>query len=136
LEQRFAERVFVPLTSGNGFDPFDYGPWLAQFAASLSWRSLIFLLSMSPMTQVPRERSSEVDSAGDAWNRFLLHNQPTVTPYDQHLIPLGYLDSHTVIEDTAFKDVDRTANSGTFEAMLHDVELFGREAFGKPDLSA
>ena len=37
------------------------------------------------------------------------------------------------IEASAFKDADRTANSGSFEAMLQDVRLFGKEAFKTTD---
>ena len=182
---------------------------------------------------MPSQHLSRLDDAAETWRRFLLDNQHPITPFDQHLIPLGFLDSHTVpslppninryiarsvaidvvnskiksivftklpftmiigilysakpgewvgtkldpqgghfgkgkhivlpggmltymcdkanrmtalnatlsakqqqaIETSAFKDADRTANSGSFEAMLQNVRLFGNEAFKKPDPS-
>jgi hypothetical protein len=233
-ERQFSENVFMPLTRGDGFAPFDYGPWLTNFAVSLSWRALTFMPTMAPLTHVPPQHSARLDDAAETWRRFLLDDQHPITPFDQHLVPLGFLDSHTipslppninryiarsvaidvvtsneqifvftklpfaliigilytarpgewvgtkldppgghfgrgkklglpgslltymcdkasrisslnntlsakqqqVIKSSASKDADRTANSGTFEAMLQDVRLFGDEAFKKPDPSS
>ena len=95
-ERQFSENVFMPLTSGNGFNPFDYGPWLTQFAVSLSWRSLTFMPTLAPLKHVPSQHLTRLDDAAETWRRFLLDDHQPITPFDQHLIPLGFLDSHTV----------------------------------------
>ena len=37
------------------------------------------------------------------------------------------------LSDAMMADVDKTANSASFGAMYHDVQLFGRDAFAPPD---
>ena len=95
-ERQFSENVFMPLTGGDGFNPFEYGPWLAQFAVSLSWRSLTFMPTMAPLTHVPPQHTARLDNAAETWRRFLLDGLHPIGSFDQHFVPLGFLDAHTI----------------------------------------
>jgi hypothetical protein len=92
-ERPFAESVFTPLRNGPGFEPFEYDPWLAKFAASLSWRVLIDLKSFGPITHVPDEVMPRIDAAEKVWRHFLLDKREYISPHDLHLIPLGFIES-------------------------------------------
>ena len=40
----------------------------------------------------------KVYEAAEVWRRYLLNQREFISPFDQHLIPLGFIDSHTVPE--------------------------------------
>jgi hypothetical protein len=97
-ENEFAKGVFSPLREGQGFETFQYGPWLAKFAASLSWRVLLEIQSFGPLSYLPPELIPKLTEAEAIWRAFLLGTRRYISPYDVHLIPLGYLKSHTFEE--------------------------------------
>ena len=97
-ERAFAEKVFRPLSEGQGFEPFEYGPWLAKFAVSLSWRVLLEIRAIGPIAHVPADVLPKVDEAEAVWRSFLLEKRVYLSPFDHHLIPLGFVDSQTTAE--------------------------------------
>jgi len=234
-EREFADKIFTPLKQGNSLaHPVPYDSWLPKFAASLSWRALIDLQSLGSPTHVHAEVIPRVYEAAEVWRRYLRNEREFISPFDQHLVPLGFVQSRTVpdtppninryfarsigfdlvsshdqtfmftklpfaviigiirtlkswewvntrlspsggvfgeskhiglpgglliylhgqskrmmelndslsdtqklvIHEHVKKNVERAANSASFEAMLHDIDMFGDEAFAKDDQAA
>lgn len=94
-ERQFAESVFLPLREGQGFETFQYGPWLAKFAASLSWRVLLEVQEFGPLSHLPPELHPKISRAESFWRNFLLGERSYISPHDMHLVPLGYIASST-----------------------------------------
>jgi hypothetical protein len=94
-ERAFADNVFSTLREGQRFEPFQYGPWFGKFAVSLSWRVLLELRSHGAYTHVPSDVMPKVDEAERVWRQFLLDRREFLSPFDQHFIPLGFIEPHT-----------------------------------------
>ncbi len=98
-ERQFADRLFTPLKQGEGLaEAVCYDSWLPKFAASLSWRALIDLQSLGSPNHVHAKVMPKVYEAAEVWRRYLLNQREFISPFDQHLIPLGFIDSHTMPE--------------------------------------
>ena len=118
-ERAFAEQIFVTLREGQGFEPVRHGPWLAKFTASLSWRVLLELQSFKALSHLPPEVLSEVDVAEATWRQFLLDKRVLLSPFNQHLVPLGYLASHTLDDDELPPNMNRYIASTVALDLVH-----------------
>lgn len=92
-ERPFAEQVFAPLCDGKGFEPFVYGTWLTKFSVSISWRALQSLRQFGPITHLLGDSMRRLNEAESVWRSCLLEKRDFMSPYDQHLIPLGFVES-------------------------------------------
>lgn len=87
-ERTFAEEVFVPLHEEKGPAP-KYGPWLAKFAVSVSWRVLLYFQLIGALKDFPKHHLIAVDRALRIWKKFLLGQCPHPMSYEQHMLPMG-----------------------------------------------
>jgi hypothetical protein len=90
-EKLFAEKIFVPLHSGQS-DRFDYGPWLMKFAVSVSWRVLTAFKLIGGLDNFPAEAMLKTERALAWWSDFLLDRRPNPGPYEQHMLPVDLLE--------------------------------------------
>lgn len=90
-ETQFAKHVFHPLT--NNADTAHYSDWLLKFCASLSWRSLLHAREQNLLTHFSIDRLAQVDEALKVWGEFLRGERPHPTGFEQHLLPLGAVES-------------------------------------------
>lgn len=86
-ERKFAETVFVPIQSGIETG-ITYGPWLMKFAASVSWRALIYQRLHGGLKHIETRHPGAIDQAIEAWREFLLGSRPHPGPYEQHMLPM------------------------------------------------
>jgi len=95
-EKQFAETLFPSLSQGRGLRAFDYGPWMTMLAASLSWRSLLYLQATGPLKSFPSDKLPLLEQAAEAWRALLCGQGNSISPFAQSFIPLGYIESATV----------------------------------------
>ena len=91
-ETRFASDMFYPYTEGAS-SRIVYGEWMLRFCVSVSWRVLKFHREESALRDYDSEAVERIDKALDVWKDFLLHRQPTPASYQQHMLPLGPIES-------------------------------------------
>ncbi len=229
-ETQFASDLFHPFHQNPG-DRLRYGRWLLKFCVSLSWRQLLLRLEDGTLESEKPELLDAAKVALRSWAAFLLDESQHPGRFEQHLLPLGAIEQHSVkdmpanfnrytlrvvsmnvisvageemlcisklgplvvigfikveapnewrgskvhvvhgvvqpsryeipgvvldyllhgargfeeanrkisetqaakIRESVERDPERVANSDSFEAMLHDMELFGEQAFGEAE---
>ena len=94
-EKRFAEVVFryVHATSADQ-RPCSYGPWALKFACSVSWRVLLYFQDKG-FTRLSEHQISLVTKAEATWREFLLGKRPHPGAFEQHVLPVDVIDSHS-----------------------------------------
>jgi hypothetical protein len=94
-EQAFSETIFVPLhNSGSKPVSFKYQDWCLKFAASVSWRVLLFH-KLRGLTHLSSEQIELANRAFDIWRDFLRGNRPHPDKFEQHILPLDMIESHS-----------------------------------------
>lgn len=85
-EKPFAEQVFS-YVHGTSADqkPVAYGPWALKFAASVSWRALLFAREQ-PAWGITGENAALGERAQERWRRFLLDGEEHPGPFEQHVL--------------------------------------------------
>ena len=224
-ETQFSKFAFHPYLSDSKFKG-GYGDWLIKFSVSITWRALTYIRETQGIDYFPEELKVHAENAERVWQAFLLGETPHPERFEQHLVLLDAIESHTmpslpvtmnryilratdidavtsrnqafvycklpkmaffgfihmakprewegtklhvkhgefgqqrivipqavgnymmdqadkmsgslseisdkqnaVIEKAMMKDIEKTANSASFDAMRHDVRLFGKRAF-------
>ena len=77
-ETDFAKEVFYPLNQ-KAESVFRYGPWMAKFAASVTWRVLVTCVAVDE--KVP----ANIQRAENAWRDFLLDRKPNPGAFSLHM---------------------------------------------------
>lgn len=97
-ETAFAEEVFVPFHE-HEVGEFQYGPWLAKFAVSISWRVLMFHKLEGALSNFPPHLIPKIDAALVTWRDFLLHAISNPGRFEQHILPFDPLLLVDLIRD-------------------------------------
>lgn len=94
-EKLFYENLFLPLHSPTPVtSPLYYRQWALKFAVSVSWRVLLSR-SRRGLTHFSAQQQASAQQALDLWRRFLLGQERHPGRYEQHLLPLDVIESHT-----------------------------------------
>jgi hypothetical protein len=94
-EKTFAERVFRHFhRSSDDEPPVPYESWCLNFATSVSWRSLRYLMHRGLLADVAASQHPLLD-AEETWRDFLLDRRSDVGQFEQHILPLAMIADHT-----------------------------------------
>ena len=91
-ETDFATQLFYPYTKCESARII-YGEWLLRFCVSVSWRVLQLNKEEAPLTGYEPEALERIDKALNVWKDFLLGQRPHPGSFQQHLLPLGPIES-------------------------------------------
>lgn len=111
-EKQFAERAFHPWYEQSG-QPIKYGDWLLKFCVSLSLRVLRHVHDSNGLVHLSDPQKLLSEAALKRWSDFILGKVPHPGAFEQHLIPMGAIDTHT------FEEMPENIN----RYMLRAVEL-------------
>jgi hypothetical protein len=111
-EKLFSEQVFLPWYERSG-QPIRYGDWLLKFCVSLSWRVLRHVKDQNGLVHFSDPQKVLSEAALTRWASCILDKAPHPGPFEQHLIPMDAIHSHT------FEEVPQNIN----RYMLRAVEL-------------
>ncbi|WP_198290648.1 hypothetical protein WKI13_13170 [Teredinibacter turnerae] len=93
-ERNFANRIFYPFVDRDE-DSANYEDWLAKFCASLSWRTLVFIMSKNKSEERSEDYNFQIESARIHLEKFLLGQVDNLNKYEQHLYPLDRIEYTT-----------------------------------------
>jgi hypothetical protein len=94
-EHSFAENIFFPLHNNNNkIFTLPYKEWCLKFTVSVSWRVLMRakLLGISLKHNI---QTQKINVALNRWKEFLIGNRNHPDEFEQHIIPLDIIDTHT-----------------------------------------
>ncbi len=89
-EMAFANKLFYPFVDQNQL-VFPYDEWLGKFCASLSWRTLTYMLSLTNGAQESPDLES-LTQAQTVLRDFLLGRSNHLLEFEQHLFPLEAIE--------------------------------------------
>jgi hypothetical protein len=90
-ERCFASQIFHPLHVADlDRQSLYYGPWLAKFAVSMSWRSLWHCRHRNPDCSLPHGHDALVQPTLDVWRDYLLGRRNNIGHHRQHMLFLGH----------------------------------------------
>jgi hypothetical protein len=95
FETLFATRIFHPFSSGKSARS-RYGRWLHRFCVSVSWRVLRFYREEGKLAGHQPELIPRLDEAEQIWKNVLLDKTPHSGSFEQHLLHLDAIESHTL----------------------------------------
>jgi len=136
-EKEFAEKVFIPVHSGElARGHISYGPWAMKCLASISWRVLIFhSLSQGLPNLHDQHIIEESNRTLERLRLFIMDEIPSPEPYAQHLLPMEIIADHTLpqlspfmnryIVSTLDHDVIGSKNCAYIYSKLGTLLLFG-----------
>jgi len=93
-ERSFANKVLYPFVDYNECIA-SYGSWMPKFCASLSWRTLTYIHSKSSNRNKVKNYIDAINSAELHLAQYLLNKEISLCQYEQHLFPLGRIESTT-----------------------------------------
>jgi len=93
-ETAFATKLFHVWNEGRG--NLHYSEWLLKFCVSISWRVLRFARGRNPNHRYTCEQQALMDQAEQRWRAFLNDEVPHPGAFEQHLLPLGLIESASV----------------------------------------
>lgn len=91
FETPFATKIFHPYFEKSG-QTLRYEEWMLKFAVSLAWRTLAFGDYRGKL-KIPSDEVENVAAAFAAWKDVLRDERPHPGMYEQHLLPLGQIES-------------------------------------------
>jgi hypothetical protein len=94
-ETQFASEFFHAFDE-NPSSRLRYGRWLLKFCVSLSWRQLLIRLEDGVLENEKSELLDAARAALQSWAAFLLDETPHPGRFEQHLLPLGAIEEHSV----------------------------------------
>jgi hypothetical protein len=95
-EKVFAEQIFAPVHAGGSIYGLRYTEWAMRFAVSVSWRVLVFNMELTgPIDHLSEQQLQATSAAERQWRAFLVGETPHTAQYQQHLVVLDLIDSHT-----------------------------------------
>jgi hypothetical protein len=96
-EKRFAERAFLPWYEQSS-QPIKYGDWFLKFCVSLSWRVLRHVHDSNGLVHLSDPQKVSSEAALKRWADFMLGKVPHPGAFEQHLLPMAAIDTHTFEE--------------------------------------
>lgn len=135
-EKTFAEQMFARVHAGGSISGLRYTEWAMRFAVSVSWRVLVFNMELAgPVDHFSTRQLQAASAAERQWRAFLLGDAPHIAQYEQHVVVLDLIDSHTTPALSPFinryiarvNDVDVIASrvSALTYAKLGKILIFG-----------
>jgi hypothetical protein len=121
-EKEFAEKVFVPMQSGD-MKGVVYGPWLMKFAASVSWRALVYQKHHGGLDHIEARHPGAVDRALETWREFPLGLRSHPGVHEQHMLPFD------VVIDSTHPDTPSNLNQWILRTMEIDAACNADSAF-------
>lgn len=95
-EDKFAREVYPVLQDPNNPDPIaSYKEWAIKFATSVSFRVAVYSQKIDDLSHFPNELKIETNNAIDKWRQVLLGINEHPGKYEQHLMHLDIIESHT-----------------------------------------
>ena len=95
-EDKFAREVFQILQDPENPNPIAYyKEWAIKFATSVSFRVAVFSEREDDLSHFPDELIAETQKAKEQWRKVLLGEIEHPGKYEQHLIHLDVIQSHT-----------------------------------------
>lgn len=94
-ETQFAERVFYPYINDRKI-VINYESWLSKFCASLSWRTLIYIIRNNDLSKYDAEYNESLNKAKNTLEEFILDKSKILYCCEQHLYPLDEISSTTL----------------------------------------
>lgn len=95
-EKKFAENVFYPYIE-NRSSVINYDYWLSKFCASLSWRTLTFIIRNNDLTKYDIEYKESLSKSKKILEEFILDKSKILYSCEQHLYPLDEISSTTMM---------------------------------------
>jgi hypothetical protein len=95
-ERNFFEHLFLPLHSNPTLTtPLRYGHWALKFAVSVSWRVLLYYHQLHDLSHFSEKQRECAQNALDVWRGFLLGEVSHPGQFEQHLLPVDVVKSHS-----------------------------------------
>lgn len=95
FETPFASNLFHPYNREEVIY-VRYRDWLARFCASISWRVLKYCYQTKGLDHFSEVQRAEAFRALEVWRAFISGDIQHPGKYEQHLLPLGPVESSTV----------------------------------------
>lgn len=92
-EKAFADKLFYPWL--NDATRLEYHGWLLRFCTSVSWRVLKHCKGLNPDHRYSDEEDGAAAEAEAVWRQFLLGRRSSIGRFEQHILPLGIIESTT-----------------------------------------
>ena len=113
-ESSFAAEVFRPYHA-RAETRFDYGPWMAKFCVSMSWRTLAYLKAEEYLSELDEMLITGMYEALATWKSFLLGERTHPGRFEQHLLPMD------AIVETPDMDLPKKINRYLLRASEIDI---------------
>lgn len=93
-ETVFSRSLFHPYNKNPSLI-FSYNDSFAKFCVSVSWRILYYLCNVKKI-KIDARHLSHVNYAISHWRQFLLGTKRSCGVYEQHVLPMDFVESHSV----------------------------------------
>lgn len=101
-ETPFCNNVFLQVQNNEiTRQGINYNNWALKFASSVSWRVLTFYEKDGDDPLSPEQQKS-AEKASETWRKFLLGDIPHPGEFQQHILLLDAIESHTAPELSPF----------------------------------
>lgn len=94
-ETQFSGKAFYPYLKESTFKS-SYEDWMLKFSVSVTWRALTYIKDTLGIDYFPEEMQGHAQKAEEEWRAFLLGERPHPGKYEQHMLLLDAIESHTV----------------------------------------
>ena len=121
-ETAFANNLFHPVNTAS-HDTVRYGRWLLLFCVSVSWRVLTYLQNDAGISHLDATQHRLAQSALVRWSECMLGTRPHPGQFEQHVLPLDPIESHSV------EDLPANINRYFLRAVELDVLSTGTSAY-------
>jgi hypothetical protein len=95
FETPFASNVFYPLDRDSGLR-VGFDEWMLKFCVSVSWRVLTYARTGNHLGSMTAAQAAAADRALHVWSDFLQGKAAHPGEHEQHLLPFGPIDTHTM----------------------------------------
>ena len=93
-EGRFSKYVFHPYLAAPE-SKISYGSWMMLFCISVSWRTLHHFREVDDLGRFSDAKKQQLQHAERVWRECLLGLRPHPSQFQQHLIPVGEIETTT-----------------------------------------
>lgn len=94
-ETQFSGELFYPYLQNSSFNG-TYKDWMLKFSVSLTWRALTYIKDTHGIGFFSEEMKQHAIKAEERWRAFLLGEISGIGKYEQHLVLLDAIESHTM----------------------------------------
>ena len=123
-ENRFAKELFHPMVKGE-VGKVSYDDWLLKFCVSVSWRVLHLYLVEHNLKHYSDQMKDNAKQTHQIWREFLIGARPHPDYCEQHFLPFGVIQNHTIdemptnINRYILRSVDFDAVAGERSAFIY-----------------